>query len=315
MTTRTRRSKRGPKLTRSSVKAVATTLATSTVSSATEDLTEFVLDKVAKLPELDLYSERKKFLEIVQDQCRGELGNLVSSLCQKYSTLYESCHGKDGYLKFQIGWHDFLRSVAAFVDIQSTSDAQVDDCEDSTSPVANAWLSLVTTVQSGLPLTTETQFAMLHAFARQVYHHMHGKAILAGSPSATDQPSPLTHSTEANGIEPLIRMCGSQLTRIHTVKTKELERLNQTASTSMKSRDIEEQIALIEETCLTKDDKDNPLIKAILPVCDEGGMRFPHHSLFPFLREFDSVARQEINYRTFHKLGQVTFKSMQTRME
>ena len=106
---------------------------------------------------------------------------------------------------------------------------------------------------------------MLHAFARQVYHHMHGKALAAGSnPSATDQPLPLTHSTEANGIEPLIRMCGSQLTRIHTVKTKELERLNQTASTSMKSRDIEEQIALIEEACLTKDDKDNPLIKATI---------------------------------------------------
>jgi hypothetical protein len=113
-------------------------------------------------------------LEIVQEQCSGELGNLVSSLCQKYSTLYESCHGKDGYLKFQIGWHDYLRSVAASVDIQSTSDAQVDDSQDSTSPVANAWLSLVTTVQSavGLPLSTETQFAMLHAFARQVYHHM-----------------------------------------------------------------------------------------------------------------------------------------------
>ena len=93
-TTRTRRSKRGPKLTQSSVKAVATTLATSTVSSGTEDLTEFVLDKVAKLPELDLYSERKKFLEIVQDQCTGELGNLVSSLCQKYSTLYDHVMGK-----------------------------------------------------------------------------------------------------------------------------------------------------------------------------------------------------------------------------
>lgn len=141
--------------------------------------------------------------------------------------MYESCHGKYGYLNFQIhfqiGWHDFLRSVAAFVDIQSTSDAQVDDCEDSTSPVANTWLSLVTAVQSGLPLTTETQFAMLHAFAR---HHMHGKVLAAGSnPSATDQPLPLTHSTEANGIESLIRMCGSQLTRIHTAKTKELERL------------------------------------------------------------------------------------------
>ena len=88
MATRTRRSKRGPKLTQSSVKAVATTLITSTVSSGTEDLTESVLKKATKLPKLDFYSERKKFLEIVQEQCREELGNLVSSLCHKYSTLY-----------------------------------------------------------------------------------------------------------------------------------------------------------------------------------------------------------------------------------
>ena len=83
MATRTRRSKRGPKLTLSSVKAVATPLFTSTVSSGTEDLTEYILKKVTKLPELDIYLERKKFLEIVQEQCRGELGNLVSNLCQK----------------------------------------------------------------------------------------------------------------------------------------------------------------------------------------------------------------------------------------
>ena len=227
--------------------------------------------------------------------------------------MYGSCHGKDGYLKFQIRWHDFLRSVAAFVDDQSTSDAQVDDCEDSTSPVANAWLSLVTTVQSSLPLTTETQFAMLHAVAKQVYHHMHGKTLAAANPDQA-VPQPLPDCSEANGIEPLIRMCGSQLTRIHTVKTKELERLNKSASSSMKSRGVEEQIALIEEASLTKDGKDNPLIKPTLPVCDEGGMRFPCQNLFPFLHEFDSVARQEINYHTFHKLGELAFKSMQDRM-
>ena len=66
----------------SSVNAVATTLATSTVSSET-DLTESVLKEVTKLPQLDLYSERKKVMEIVQEQCEAELGNFVSSLCQK----------------------------------------------------------------------------------------------------------------------------------------------------------------------------------------------------------------------------------------
>lgn len=93
MATRTRRSKRGPTLTLSSVKAVATALFTSIVI---EDLTESILKK---LPSSLDYLERKKFLEIILEQC---IRSLVSSLCQKYSTLYGSCHGKDGYLKFQI---------------------------------------------------------------------------------------------------------------------------------------------------------------------------------------------------------------------
>ncbi len=195
--------------------------------------------------------------------------------------------------------------------MQSILDAQVDDCEDSASPVANSWLSVVTTVQSNLTLITKTQFAMLHAIARQVYQHMHGKTLAVANPSAVDQPTPLSHSSEANDIEPLIRMCGSQLTRLHTVKMKELERLNKTASSSVKFRDVEEQVILIEEPCLTKDGKDNLLIKPILPVCDEDGMCFPCQNLFSFLREFDSVARQEINYHILHKFGELAFKSMQ----
>ena len=157
------RSKHGPKLTLSSVKAVATALFTSTVSSGTEDLT-ICFEKGYQAPWTgSLFREE----EISGDCSITVLGDLVSSLCQKYSTLYGSCHGKDGYLKYQIRWHDFPRSVAAFVDDLSTSDAHVDDYEDNTSPVANAWLSLVTTAQSSIPFT-ETQFTMLHAVARQV---------------------------------------------------------------------------------------------------------------------------------------------------
>lgn len=147
---------------------------------------------------------------------------------------------------------------------------------------------------------------------------MHGNTLAAANPPAHQRVQchvPLLNSAEANGIESLIRMCWSQLTRIYTAKTKELERLNKIHGSSVKSRDVQEQIALIEDACLTKDGKDNPLIKPMLPVCDDGGMRFPRPNLFPFLREFDSVAKQEINYHTFHKLGELAFKSMQNRME
>lgn len=106
-------------------------------------------------------------------------------------------------------------------------------------------------------------------------------------------------------------MCGSPLTRIYTVKMKELEWLNKTASSSVKSRDVEEQMALIEEACLTNDSN----IKPILPVCDEGEcvLCFPCPNLFPFLCEFDLVARQEIKYHTFHRLGDLA--SNQCKME
>lgn len=66
-------------------------------------------------------------------------------------------------------------------------------------------------------------------------------------------------------------MCGSQLTRLHTIKAKELE------SEQNSMLNVEEQLPLTEEA---KDGKDNPLIKPILPVCDEGGMRFPCQHLF-----------------------------------
>ena len=59
-----------------------------------------------------------------------------------------TCHGKDSYMKLQVKWHDYIRSVASFVYAQSDTDAQVipdsdGECDASTSPVANAWLSLV----------------------------------------------------------------------------------------------------------------------------------------------------------------------------
>ena len=86
-------------------------------------------------------------------------------------------------------------------------------------------------------------------------------------------------------------------------------------SSSVKSGDVEEQVALAEEASLTKDSKEDPPIKPILPVCDEGGMCFPSPNLFPFLREFDSVARQEITYHTFHRPGELAFKLMQNEMD
>ena len=90
MATRTRS---GSKLTKPSVKAVATALVTSSVSSDTNDLTESVLEKVGKLPELDLYLERKKFFKRSAGESFATL--YQTSVRNILYTLYGSCHGKN----------------------------------------------------------------------------------------------------------------------------------------------------------------------------------------------------------------------------
>ena len=68
--------------------------------------------KKLKKAVLELYPERRRFLEVIQTECLSEFNNLIAKLCQKYSELYVSCHGKDSYVKLQIKWHNYIRSVA-----------------------------------------------------------------------------------------------------------------------------------------------------------------------------------------------------------
>ena len=145
---------------------------------------------------------------------------------------------------------------------------------------------------------------------------MHEKTLTAANPlPVEDTSATFSNGTEENNLDSLVRMCWGQLNRIHTVKKKELERLSRKSSSSVKLRDVQEQLALVEEACVTKDSKGKAHIWPVLPVGNEGEMWFPCLSLFPFLREFDSVVRQQINFDTFHKLGELAFKSMQQRME
>ena len=66
---------------------------------------------------------------------------------------------------------------------------------------------------------------MLYAFAWSVYHE-HGKALTIANP-AIDPCETQPESTDSSNITTLICMCGSQLSRILTVK-KESEKASRT---------------------------------------------------------------------------------------
>ena len=154
---------------------------------------------------------------------------------------------------------------------------------------------------------------MLHAFARSVYHHEHGKALAIANPSSDPcdaQPEP--NSSSDNNMSSLIRMCGSQLSRILTVKKKESEKASRRAVGSQKAKHLDEQIQLIHSMCMSQNDKD--VNKSLLPTCDEGGMVFPHSKLFGFLRQFDSAVRQEVNYSVFETHGDNAFLIIEEKM-
>lgn len=137
------------RLNKSSVSRVAEAIIPS--ENSCENLATTILQQTAELPWFELYPERKQFLSIVETECNDEFTTLVSSLCDKYSEMLKSFRGKLAFLDLQIQWHQFIRSVAAFVETQATEDAQLDtDYEEaaSNSPVANAWLSIVTAASS-----------------------------------------------------------------------------------------------------------------------------------------------------------------------
>jgi hypothetical protein len=64
----------------------------------------------------------------------------------------------------------------------------------------------------------------------------------------------------------LIRMCGSRLSRILTVKKKEFDKASRRATGSKKAKHIDEHIQLFHSMCMSQNDKD---INKSLPTCDE----------------------------------------------
>ena len=139
--------------------------------------------------------------------------------------MLKSFRGKQAFLNLQIQWHQFIRSVAAYVQIQATEDAQFDpEYEEpgSNLPVANAWLSIVTAVSSHEIPNKATQFAILHQFANCIYLHQHTKAL-----ETTKVESETEDTTEnigdENSMVTLIRMCGSRLQRTYKKKLNETE--------------------------------------------------------------------------------------------
>ena len=101
---------------------------------------------------------------IKKTECKDEFRRLVSSLSNKYSDLLKSFQGKHAYVDLQIQWHEYIRAIAAFVEAQALQDAQMVDTEldhsVGSTPTANAWLSIVTTVSCQVVSTKADQFAV-----------------------------------------------------------------------------------------------------------------------------------------------------------
>ena len=114
---------------------------------------------------------------------------------------------------------------------------------DTENPTINAWASLVIAVSLKVDISSDTQFAMFHDIAIIVYRSQH-LVLLEEIGSPESVPPTVVH--QSNTLEPLLRMCGSQLHSIYTVKTKELKR---------KQSEIVDQISFVNYLCMNEEHK------------------------------------------------------------
>ena len=89
------------------------------------------------------------------------------------------------------------------------------DHSAGSSPAANAWLSIIATVNCHVTSTKADQFAMLHHFADCIYKNQHAKASENPSVNETKEIAEESTSGNENSIVALIRMYGCQLQRIY----------------------------------------------------------------------------------------------------
>ena len=132
------------------------------------ELARSVLDQVASFPQIKLFPERKVLIDVIRSENEDTFVRLIEALSHKYLSLYPTFKGKEAYLDLQVHWFDYVRTLGADVDMQCLQDAQI---EASPCPGMNEWLTIVTSAMSESNISKESQFAMIHAFARLVYWH------------------------------------------------------------------------------------------------------------------------------------------------
>ncbi len=195
--------KKSRKLTISSI----TKLSKDILNTDYQDLSKHVLEQVSACPQLDLFPERRILLDVIKSEKWESFVRLVEGLSCYYSQLYSACKGKDAYLDFQIRWHESIRSLAAYAEVQCLEYAQIEVCS---VPGSEEWLSMVTAAGN---ISKDNQFAMIHEIARFVYLRQHAETLESSTSMASEERSvsipPV--DVQTNPLGPLIRMCGSQL--------------------------------------------------------------------------------------------------------
>ena len=105
------------------VKEVATVA--KAISSPKEDLPTEIVCKLKNGHHLDLFSDRRELLEILEGKSTL-LSELVVSLEADYASLYKTLPGRH-YANFQMKWLEPIRHVAEYGYALATMDAQVVD--------------------------------------------------------------------------------------------------------------------------------------------------------------------------------------------
>ena len=304
-----KRGKRCKRLNITKVRAIS-----KAISKPCQDSVSIIWNSTKTSQHLAIFSQRKRFCELLDSELYGQLKILVDGLIADYATLYKP---KTQYGDFQITWLDHVRCLAENGALLATSPAwQQDDTSSTPATTTETWANIYKQVRGCIgEIQVDTNFMVAHSIARSVFNHQQGR-ILEKKQNTTDMV--LSNTSQQSPDDGLLRMCGAEISRMIRTRNKHVKRLKKHGGPGKLTAKSTSELLFLKKLCITPEEKTGTLqtqIPAGISSLDQTGyMWVPRLQLLPFLRKVDEVVRLHINEGNFQKHGENLFKIIQSQL-
>ena len=241
-------------------------------------VTEGVIQTLSGELHLFEYPERSEMLTSIIDSSWNDLKEICVCLQNLFANLYLECDsGREKFATFQVKWH---KQSAVFLSVQLPP-------EDSFLRVPiKLWLQLTNSV------SRDVANPVMISISSAVYKYMLQKIRDVSIGEDESQNSRITSESE----DVYLRFGGGNLASMYKSRYSAMK----SKGSSSKKDLISCELCILD--CIRMTDKSS--LPRSLKDRDEGGMYFPDREFLPYLKEVDTLVRENANEDMFQRYGQ-----------